>query len=206
MKGSAPPTHADSRGTTPADEALVTLCREHDDERAFKELVRRYREPVFRRACRSSATGSSATQKRSRREVFLRVHHANVSFRGEAKFSSWLYRVTFNQAVNLKSRVRYRAPHVGDETLVEAVAGDAGPAQPTRGGPGAIAAVPECVAQLPEVYQSALRLHYWMGISVAEIAILIDVPENTVKSYSSSCAAIAPCDAASTRVQRWLSR
>lgn len=37
--------------------------------------------------------------------------------------------------------------------------------------------------ELPEVYQSALRLHYWLGAGMAEIAALLDVPENTVKSY-----------------------
>ena len=36
---------------------------------------------------------------------------------------------------------------------------------------------------LPEVYQSALRLYYWLGASVAEVAALLDVPENTAKSY-----------------------
>ena len=44
-------------------------------------------------------------------------------------------------------------------------------------------ALTECIAQLPEVYQSALRLHYWLGHTVAEIAALLGVPENTVKSY-----------------------
>jgi hypothetical protein len=37
--------------------------------------------------------------------------------------------------------------------------------------------------ELPEVYQSALRLHYWLGASVSEIAVMLDAPENTVKSY-----------------------
>ena len=41
----------------------------------------------------------------------------------------------------------------------------------------------ECIQTLPEVYQSALRLYYWMGASVAEVAALLDVPENTAKSY-----------------------
>lgn len=36
---------------------------------------------------------------------------------------------------------------------------------------------------MPEVYQSALRLYYWLGSSVAEVAVLLDVPENTAKSY-----------------------
>jgi len=33
------------------------------------------------------------------------------------------------------------------------------------------------------VYQSALRLHYWLGASMSEIAEMLDAPENTVKSY-----------------------
>jgi len=41
----------------------------------------------------------------------------------------------------------------------------------------------ESIDELPDVYQSALRLHYWMGTSVADIAIMLGVPENTVKSY-----------------------
>jgi RNA polymerase sigma-70 factor (ECF subfamily) len=41
----------------------------------------------------------------------------------------------------------------------------------------------ECIQTLPEVYQSALRLYYWLGASVAEVAALLDVPENTAKSY-----------------------
>jgi RNA polymerase sigma-70 factor (ECF subfamily) len=41
----------------------------------------------------------------------------------------------------------------------------------------------ECIQTLPEVYQSALRLYYWMGASVAEVAALLGVPENTAKSY-----------------------
>ena len=39
------------------------------------------------------------------------------------------------------------------------------------------------IEELPDVYQSALRLHYWMGTSVADIAVMLGVPENTVKSY-----------------------
>ena len=44
-------------------------------------------------------------------------------------------------------------------------------------------ALAECIAELPEVYQASLRLHYWMGESVADIATLVGVPQNTVKSY-----------------------
>lgn len=114
--------------------------------------------------------------------MFLRVHHALGSFRREAKFSSWVYRVTFNQALNVKARTRYRAPHVSYSALAEQESPDGNP-HTTIQDVSRDAAIAECIAQLPEVYQSALRLYYWMGNSVSEIATLLGVPENTVKSY-----------------------
>jgi RNA polymerase sigma-70 factor (ECF subfamily) len=44
-------------------------------------------------------------------------------------------------------------------------------------------AVQACINELPEVYQATLRLHYWLGTSVSDIAAMLDVPESTVKSY-----------------------
>jgi RNA polymerase sigma-70 factor (ECF subfamily) len=41
----------------------------------------------------------------------------------------------------------------------------------------------ECIQTLPEVYQSALRLYYWLDTGVDEMAVLLGVPENTAKSY-----------------------
>jgi RNA polymerase sigma-70 factor, ECF subfamily len=41
----------------------------------------------------------------------------------------------------------------------------------------------ECIQKLPEVYQSALRLYYWLDASAAEVAVLLNVPEGTAKSY-----------------------
>jgi RNA polymerase sigma-70 factor (ECF subfamily) len=115
-------------------------------------------------------------------EVFLRVHHSLASFRGDAQFSSWIYRIAFNQAINLKERVRYRAPHLGEQVLAAAVSSDVDPLSLLESA-GRNLALLECLNDLPEIYQSALRLHYWMGMGVSEIASLIGVPENTVKSY-----------------------
>jgi RNA polymerase sigma-70 factor (ECF subfamily) len=112
----------------------------------------------------------------------VRVHHALRSFRGEAKFGSWIYRVAFNQALNVKARARYRAPHVSDEALATTAATARGPEDELQD-ERRRRAVLECVAELPEVYQSALRLYYWMGVSVSEIAVMLDAPENTIKSY-----------------------
>ena len=152
------------------------------DDAAFAELVKRYRNPVFRLAVSILGQEFVPEAEDVSQDVMLRVHHALGTFRGDAKFGSWIYRITFNQALNVKARMRYRAPHVGEEAL-------AASASPDRGADDRLQdqqrkqAVRECVNELPDVYQSALRLHYWMGASVNEIAALLDAPENTVKSY-----------------------
>ncbi len=164
------------------DEWLVERCREQADDAAFAELVRRYRGPVFRLAVSILGQPFAPEAEDVAQDVMLRVHHALGSFRGEAKFSSWIYRIAFNQALNVKARVRFRAPHVSDEALATTASPDRGPDERMQDARRQ-QAVLACIGELPEVYQSALRLHYWLGASMSEIAVMLDAPENTVKSY-----------------------
>ena len=152
------------------------------DDGAFAELVRRYRGPVFRLAVSILGQEFAPEAEDVAQDVMLRVHHSLRSFRGEAKFGSWIYRIAFNQALNVKARVRYRAPHVSDQVLATAPSQDRGPYDQLQD-ERRQRAVLACVGELPEVYQSALRLHYWLGASMSEIAVMLDAPENTVKSY-----------------------
>jgi len=163
------------------DSQLVTRAQS-GDQQAFAELVRRYRDLVFRLALSILGREFVPEAEDVSQEVFLKVHHAIASFRGEAEFSSWIYRITFNQAVNLKARVRFRSPHADDSVLHSSATREPGPdrqfetAQRDR-------VIAECIQTLPEVYQSALRLYYWLDAGVAEAAELLGVPENTAKSY-----------------------
>ena len=165
-----------------SDEWLVEQCRESADEGAFAEIVRRYRTPVFRVAVSILGQGFALEAEDVAQDVMLRVHHSLRSFRGEAKLGSWIYRIAFNQALNLKARARYRAPHVGDESLAAAPTQTRDPHDQLQD-ERRRQAVRACIDELPEVYQSALRLHYWLGASVSDIAVMLDAPENTVKSY-----------------------
>jgi RNA polymerase sigma-70 factor (ECF subfamily) len=163
------------------DSQLVAQAQAGDQD-AFRDLFRRHGEPVFRLALSILGQGFAVEAQDVVQEVFLKVHHALASFRGEAEFGTWIYRITFNQAVNLKARARYRKPHLDESALSYAVTPEPGPhaqvetAQRDQ-------ALAECLQTLPEVYQSALRLYYWLGASMAEVAALLDVPENTAKSY-----------------------
>lgn len=165
-----------------ADDWLVERCRESADEAAFAEIVRRYRQPVFRLAVSILGQAFAADAEDVAQDVMVRIHQSLRSFRGDAKFGSWIYRVTFNHALNIKDRMRYRAPHLNDEVLATRASGGAGPEEQLSASRRK-QAVFECISELPEVYQSALRLHYWLGASMSEIAEMLDTPENTVKSY-----------------------
>jgi RNA polymerase sigma-70 factor (ECF subfamily) len=161
---------------------LVSAYRDRGDQSAFTELVRRYREPVFRVALSVLGPAYAAEAEDAAQEAFVRVHHAIESFRGEAQFSSWIYRIVFNQAINMKQKARYRKPHVTEDALA------------ARAFPGADAlrqletsdrnrALKDCLEELPEIYQAAVRLHYWMGAGVDEIGEMLGVAPGTVKSY-----------------------
>jgi len=163
------------------DAVLVARSRE-GDERAFAELVHRHRAPVFRLAASILGRGCLAEAEDVTQDVFVRVHHALQTFRGDAQFGSWVYRIAFNQALNVKARMRYRAPHLPADVLSAAASPEGSPYQQLHESRQA-QALDDCVAELPEVYQSALRLYYWMGADVDEIARLLAVPANTVKSY-----------------------
>ena len=163
------------------DSQLVARAQAGDED-AFAELFRRHSEHVFRLAVSILGRGFEAEAEDVAQEVFLKIHHALKSFRGEAEVGSWIYRVTFNHAVNWKARARYKRPHLDDTTLSNTATTAPGPhAQFETAERDRLLA--ECIDMLPEVYQSALRLYYWLGGSVAEVAALLDVPENTAKSY-----------------------
>lgn len=169
-------------GSDQTDAWLVERCRAHGDDEAFGQLVTRYQARVFRLVVSVLGQEFAADAEDLAQEVFLRVHHALGAFRGDAEFGTWVYRVAFNHALNVKARMRFRAPHEPDTALAGHASGMPAPDAQLHQQQRA-AAVLACLHDLPDVYQSALRLHYWLGAGMSEIAEMLETPENTIKSY-----------------------
>ena len=163
------------------DPELVARVLQGDDT-AFPTLVARYREKVFRLAVSILGQEFVPEAEDVAQEVFLKVHDSLDSFRGDAEFGSWIYRITYNQALNLKARMRFRKPHLSESALDRSTNPDPSPQQQAEVSIRDQALV-DCIGTLPEVYQAALRMYYWLELSVSEIAELLNVPENTAKSY-----------------------
>ena len=164
------------------DDSQLVARAQAGDPTAFAELVGRYKSKVFRLALSILGKEFVPEAEDVTQEVFLKVHDALQTFRGEAQFGSWVYRIAFNKAVNLKKRVRFSSRHLQDAVLRGVAGSSIGPE-------GQAAAqqrdrfLEDCIQTLPELYQSALRQHYWLGAGMEEVADSLGVPVNTAKSY-----------------------
>src|SRR5690349_3588404 len=86
---------------------LVERCR-RGDERAFQELIDRYKDLVF--AIIARMVGDRSKAEDLAQEVFIRVHRGLPYFRGEARLSTWIYRIVANVCVQERGRARAPLP------------------------------------------------------------------------------------------------
>lgn len=165
----------------PSDEAIVSGYLSTRDPDFFRLLLERHQDRVLRLVASILGPFADLDAEEVTQEVFVRVHERLASFRGESRFATWLHRLAFNRAIELRRRARLRLEHVPCGDL---------PAVPAPDGPHEAAlerererTVARLVEELPDVYRAVVHLHYWMDQSVDEIAGTLDVPAGTVKSY-----------------------
>lgn len=114
-------------------------------------------------------------------EVFLQVHRSLRDFRGDAKFSTWLHRVTVNVVLMARRSARSR-PMFADEPPDDSL-GDDGPwpdeeaARRER-----LRAFQRCIDQLTDKKRTVFILHELEGIAAAEIATIVEAPVLTVRT------------------------
>lgn len=156
---------------------LVSRARAGDRE-AFGALVEQYRDNVYRLAYRMCGNAYDADE--AAQEAFVAAWRALPNFRGDAKFSTWLYRLTTNAAIDVMRREK-RHQTVGDGEMIE-VADDADSPQETVERTEQQEAVQEALATLSEEYREVLLLRYMEELDYAEIAEVLKLPSGTVKS------------------------
>ena len=168
-----------------ADDATLVreFLRTHDDD-LFAILVRRYQDRVFRLVLSVLGPGMEAEAEDLVQDIFVQVFRKLSSFRNESSFSSWLYRLTYNSCLDRRRKARLRHPHVCEEEL-----DDLSDARRHADPEGMTAATERrrrllgLVEELPDLQRTTIFLHYWLCLSVGEIASMLDVKPGTVKSH-----------------------
>jgi RNA polymerase sigma-70 factor, ECF subfamily len=166
-----------------ADALLVEACVQRGDQAAFATLVARHQDYVFRLAVSVLGVGGEGDAQDVTQDVFIRVADRLREFRGDSAFRTWLCRLTLNLAVDRRRRARWRKPHVDSVVL------DERPTTDRADDPFASAEEAErrrvvvaCLDALPDAMRKVIHLHYWLDLSVEEIASTLQVPAGTVKS------------------------
>src|SRR5712691_6878226 len=164
------------------DEELVARSIGGDSD-SFNELVLRWERPIYALAYRT--IGREEDARDVCQETFLRAFRALPGFRGEAKFSSWLYRIALNLCRDWMRRER-RTPVVQapeDVDLMDLAAAR----EPSELIEDRLArndlsrAVERAMALLPEDQRTAIVLKEYHELTFQEIADLVGCPLSTVK-------------------------
>ena len=160
------------------NEILLISRARGGDRDAFGALVEQYRDNVYRLAYRMCGNAYDADE--AAQEAFVAAWRALPNFRGDAKFSTWLYRLTTNAAIDVMRREK-RHQTVGDGEMVD-LADDADSPQETVERTEQQEAVQKALATLSEEYREVLLLRYMEELDYAEIAEVLQLPSGTVKS------------------------
>ena len=160
----------------PADEAIIQLVQASRGQEAFEQLVPAYRRRVFGLAY--SILRDRAAAEDLAQEVFVKLWRALPSYDGRAQLSTWIYAITRNAAVS-ELRRRRRSVSLSDPAVLEEVENA-----------GAVpAAMPEDlmlrrrIEELPEKQRQAVTLYYLDERPVDEVAAMMGLPANTVKTH-----------------------
>ena len=168
---------------TSSDEELVTRSIGGDAD-SFNQLVLRWERPIYALAYRQ--LGREEDARDVCQETFLRAFRAIGGFRGQAKFSSWLYRIALNLCRDWVRRQR-RTPVVQmpEDTDAMEMAADREPSESIEdlvARKDLTRIVEKAMAKLPEEQRTAIILKEYHGLTFQEIADLVGCPLSTVKT------------------------
>ena len=176
-----------------SDEALMTAYRA-GEVRAFDRLLSRHEKPVWnflRRFSRDAEAAEDLLQ-----EVFLRVvkdaQESTAAWKGNAKFSTWLYTIARNLCIDRARRAVHREAASLDgtgpsgaestETLHDRLASPDAPADLVVAGRQAARRIDRAIAELPDEQREVFLMREVMELPFAEIASVVGASEPTVKS------------------------
>lgn len=169
-------------------DAEVMLAVAAGDEAGYTYLVGKYHRAIIRFLFRM--VHNEAVAEELAQEVFLRVYRSRESYRAEAKFSTWLYRIATNLAVNHARDTRYeRTAQVveldvpdSDSGAAPEVADDDPNVEQQLLREERMAAIRAQVAALPERQRMAVLMHKYQEMDYREIGEVLKLSESATKS------------------------
>jgi RNA polymerase sigma-70 factor (ECF subfamily) len=188
MPPSLEAARADGQSGEGLNDAQIMLRVKAGDDSAFEYLVQKYRRPMLGfmyRMAHSTTVAEDLAQ-----EVFLRVYRSREKYEASAKFTTWLYRIASNLAVNHARDTRHQRPEntvsldePDQETGLTLDLPDASlTAEEAMVRRERLAAIRQRVEALPERQKMALIMHKYQQMDYRQIAEVLKLSESAIKS------------------------
>jgi len=182
------PAAAYRLGTDTRDDASVMLRVKAGDDSAFDYLVAKYRRPMVSFMYRT--THNAPVAEELAQEVFLRVYRSREGYKADAKFTTWLYRIATNLAVNYARDTRHERSEVTvsldepdtDTGLTADVADGRPSVEQSILRRERLAAIRRHVQALPERQRMAVIMHKYQEMDYRQIADVLKLSEAATKS------------------------
>lgn len=160
----------------PSDKDLIARIA-GQDQQAIEVLFARYQVRVFRfiqRRVRSEAVAEELTN-----EVFMEVWRSAARFEGRSSLSSWMLGIAHNKAVSM---LRKRRDDELEDEAALSIEDDADDPEVTAQKTDKGALLRACLERLSDDHKTIVDLVYYQEMSIAEVAEIVGIPENTVKT------------------------
>lgn len=170
------------------DDAAIMLELKAGNMTAFDFLMQKYRKPIIGFMYRM--TRNQAVAEELAQEVFLRVYRSRETYRAEARFSTWLYRIATNLGVNRARDTRHERaastvyldePDPESGTTVD-VADSTPDIEARLLRDERMAAIRDRVMALPERQRMAVLMHKYEGMDYRQIGDVLKLSESATKS------------------------
>ena len=145
---------------------------------AFQELVEKYKQKVFYMAL--DMTGNHHDAEDLSQEVFMKVFTAIKDFRGEAKLSSWLYRIAMNTCIDKTRRKHLKLVDIDEKVYEQATPGK-NPEQLVQDR-ATQDQIEQALQKLPPRQRSIFVMRHYNELMLREIAETLGISEGTVKA------------------------
>ena len=112
-------------------------------------------------------------------ETFVRVYQSLGSFRGDAEFGTWLYRIVTNLSLNSLKQVRRMRVHRSEQSIDDITTGDNTPAR----GDDIAPHIERALHELPTLQRATVILRHLDGLSTKQVSRILHCSEGTVKTH-----------------------
>jgi RNA polymerase sigma-70 factor (ECF subfamily) len=162
-----------------SDESLVAEFIEFGDNKNFARLLKRHQVSIEAIVTASLGIHFRSEVNDACQEIYIKLYERAKSYTGKSKFSTWLYRLVKNAAIDYQRKhTRHLAVQAyEDEEMIDWTNDNEGISESVN------RSINEFVEQLPLQYRTVIYMYYWQGKTTREVSEHLLISQGTIKGY-----------------------